>query len=430
MRNRAVSLVLVALLAVLPGRAAAQDRSDYNALASIVSEPVFDSSSVARGREAYTDGGVMSRKEYERQRLNSLYKLDDKLQAARERIAEPLWQCYSTYQEIRRLDSRTPDYEGLAMRTLQASPALVKKYNKENLSADDKKAVGDLAAKAIWEIGGAIVNSYQLSSERDKYRQHYRSSRVTNRGVMTDLVARRYSTSRPTASAPGGGEVIGIWVNPSFANTYIADVITLRNNSGKDLTGCTLLVQLSGLNARTNASEGDSHFHFIRSWPAGETRYLWYPSRSLPGIARDESVDVMQKIEVRLYTDQITSTASLNLAGGLYDRLLKEWAERHLAPARFSGRWYTNAENFVDPAGFEAQYNGDLSWFAFRMVVIEASDVLRSVRIRTRASDTGWSLREKKWIYHKDFNPVNPGTIKVIISFPGSSYEHVVVWNR
>lgn len=428
MRITAGNLLFVALVAVLPHRAAAQELSDYDSLARIVSEPVFDGRTVDKALDAYSDGRIMSRKEFHRQLLGSLGKLNYAHQVAREKIAEPLWNCYSTYLEIRRLDSRTPDYEGAAKATLEAAPALLKK--RKDWNDDDKNAIGGLVAKGLFEIGGAIVNSYRLSSERDKYRGHYQTSRSTNCRVMSGLAARRYAASTFTAKASGGGEILDISINPSFANTYCDDCIVLRNNSGKDLTACTLVVKLSGLYAKTNAAEGDSHFHFIDKWPAGATRYLWYPSRGFSGIATNQSVDVMQKIEVLVSSDQLTSTSSLDLASGLYDKLLKEWADKHLAPSSFSGRWYTDKDNWFDPAGFEVKYNGDMRSFKFKMVIVEASAGLRSVRIHTRDDDTVWSQGEKKWICHKDFNSINPSKVKVIIWFPGSSYEHVVTWNR
>lgn len=399
---------------------------DYNDLAAIVSEPVFDSDSASKGSDAYTDGGVMARKEYERLRLNELRSLDGALQAAREKIAEPVWGCYNSYLEIRRLDSRTPDYESVAKRALAASPALIKK--KEDRTQTDQQALNSLAATAIWEVGGAIFNSYKISTERRNYAARYNSSRQTARSAIAGLVAGRYAVSLEMEEALPGSSPVDISVNPSLANTYLNDLIELRNNSGKSLGECTLLVNLTGISATDASTQYDSHFHYLSYWPAGEARFLWYPSHALTGVATNESVDVIRKVDVSVYTDQCAATASLNLAGEPYDDIVKGWAEKHLPNDSFTGRWYTNAENLIDPAGFEITYKGDMSSFTVAKVVVEASDGSGSFRMADY--DSEWRSSKKKWICNRGFNPINPGKIKVTISFPGTSYEQVMVWTR
>jgi hypothetical protein len=422
----ALRLLVVAIVAAVPQLAVAQNANDYNDMAAIVSEPIFDSDSSEKEEAAYADGGVMSRQEYIRQRLNDLRGLDARTQAAREKIAAPLWDCYRTYQEIRRLDSNTPDYEAIAKSALGATPALVKRYNKEDLSTDDKVAVGKLAVTAVWEIGGAIVNSYKVSAERDKFARHYQNSRSTTYQAMAGLVKARYANSSDTTDALE--TVVIESVDLSFANTYICDGIELKNDTGKDLTACTLLVKLSGENATTGRAENDAHFHFVGFWPKGEKRYLWYPSKSFSGIAVDQSVDVVRDVVVSVYCDQLATTAKYHFDAKEYDDYVKEWAEKHLSDSAFSGRWYTDEENFVDPAGFEVTYEGDLSVFNYKQIVVEAIEGDRSMRIRGNGNE--WSGAEKKWICHKLFNPIHPGTIRVTISFAGTSYERVIEWQR
>jgi hypothetical protein len=412
--------------AAIEKQRAAQSSLDYNDLALVVSEPVFDGSSVDNASSAYADGGVMSSEEYERQQLNNLRELESQSQAAREQIAGPLVDCYNTYQEIRRLDSNTPDYEGLVRKAIEATPALIEKGNRQVLSQNDQQALNSLTVKAIWEIGGALVNSIRLSSQRDDYATHYNASRRTIREAMAGLVAQRYAASPSAAENPGGGGVIDIELTPSLADTYCADIIALRNDSGKDLGACTLFINLAGIRATTNESEEDSHFHYVSSWPAGQPIYLWYPSRSLQGIATNQSVDVINKVEVSIYSDDLTTTASQDLTGGVYDDIVKQWAEKHLPADSFNAKWWTKAELWWDPAGFEVTYNGDLSSFTVKQIVVEAVDGDQSVRVSDNSTD--WRSSEKKWICDPNFNSIDPRQVKVTISFPGTSYEHVITW--
>lgn len=424
-----LAIILPFMLFVGPVRTASgqaantQIINSYNDLAAIVSEPIFDESSVKKARDAYTDGVVMSLKEYQRQRLNGLGHLDASIQDAREKISETLWKCNNSYQEIRRLDSNTPDYEGLAKETIAALPALLK--NQKDRNTNDTQAITTLSTKAFWEVGSAIANLHNLSVERDKYRKYYGSSRSTTDEAMIGLLQRRYTTSEYRSS----DKAITIpFVNPSLANTYINDIIAIRNDSGKDLTACTVRVKLDGINATSGDSETDKHFHYVSYWPAGEYRYVWYPSRALRGIATNQSVDVIHKVEVIFVCDQFFTIANFDFRDKRYDDYLEKWANEHLKPAYFTGRWYTNKETYFDPAGFEVAYKGDIAQFTVQRVTVEAIQGNRSVSIYDASSQ--WSFSKKKWICHRDFNTINPSKINVIITFPGSSYKHVIYWER
>jgi hypothetical protein len=136
----------------------------------------------------------------------------------------------------------------------------------------------------------------------------------------------------------------------------------------------------------------------------------------------------MRHVEISLYADQLTTTTSFDFAGYQYDAYVKQCAEKHLPASSFTGRWYTNEENLIDPAGFWVTYKGDINRFTVKRVVVEAIQGNRSVRIYD--DEPGWSSSEKKWICHRNFNRINAENVRVIISFPGSSYEHVLVWNR
>ena len=284
-----------------------------------------------------------------------------------------------------------------------------------------------LATKAVWEIGGAIVNAYNLSTERENYASNYKTSRLKNEEAMSELAARRAAS--PGKDKPEANKAVVVaWVNPSLANTYINDCIELRNDSRKDLTTCSLFVKLTGTNAGNGTTENDNHFHFVSYWPAGESRYLWYPSKSKRGVATDESVDVITDVDVVVISDQIETKASFKFAGKKYDDYIESWANENLKPADFGGRWYNDADNLFDPAGFNVTYNGKMSTFNVKQILVRATNGNRSETIRH--TKYYWNSGETKWICHKNFNTVYPKKVEVIITFPGSSYEHVMVWNR
>lgn len=401
--------------------ATTQSASNYNDVAAIVSEPIFDATSVENGLRAYTDSGIILRKEYQRQRLNEMRPLDDITQSACKKIRKTLQKCRQSYQEIRRIDNKTPDYEGIVRKALASTPALLK--DQQERSINDTQMIDDLTWKVMWEIGKEIFKSYTLSVERNNYSKHYNTSRYIINDSMSSLVKRRYAGSKKCLA----DNTISIsHVTPSFANTYIKDVIGFLNVSGQDLVACTLLIKLRGIHASSKHSGGDLHFHYVNYWPAGEYRYVWYPSRALRGIGTNQSIDVIRNVEVNFFSDQLCTNATCNIDSNLYDAWVKEWADENLKPGCFTGRWYTKDENFIDPAGFEVKYEGDINRFAVQRVTVEAIQGNRSVRIYDDEAE--WSSSQKKWICHQDFNSIDPSKLNVIITFPGSSYEHILHW--
>lgn len=408
------------ILLSIPVAVQAQSKSGYNSLAAIISEPVFNAKSINQASKSYKDAAIMARKEFQRQRLAKLKRLSGSTESARNKISTDVGRCYSSLREIRRLDSTTPDYEGLVMKSLNATPSLLK--NEENRTGSDNQAIDELAGKILWEVGAALVNSYNLSVERDNYKARYRASRFTTNDEMTRLVASRY-----TGTSRKSNKVSIATIYPSIAGTYINDTIAVRNDSGENLEACTFLIRLNGINAASGGSEADRHFHFVSYWPKGTTRYFFYPSRTFSGIGGNASVDVIRKVDVYFYSDQFYTTSSYSFTSQKYDAHVKKWAAENLPGKHFTGRWRSAADNLIDPAGFEVTYKGKLSSFTVDKVTIEAVNGTQSIRIYN--GEKKWKSSQMKWICHDNFNKISPKKVNVIISFPGSSYQHTFTWN-
>lgn len=420
LRSVLVLLLPSLLISQLAQVVSAQSKSDYDSLAAIVSEPVFTRDGVQKAIDSYRDSGVMTRKELQRQRLSGLKQLDSSIDPTRRKIAAIYTSCYNSLREIRRLDSNTPDYEGLVMKSLKATPALLKSQDSRN--AYDNRSLDDLAGKVIWEVGKAIVNSYNLSVEQDNYKKHYRDSRFTANDLLGKLVSKRYAGVPKKTS----GTVSIASINYSLANTYVNDCIGIRNDSGKNLTGCSLFLMMKGSNADTKATEYDRHFHYVNYWPPGTTYYFWYPSKSFSGIGGNASVDVLQQLDVYFYSNEEWRTVNHKISQESYDKALKDWALKNLPGKDFTGRWRKASDNIVDPAGFEVTYRGELHSFTVEKVTIEAVNGTQSKRVFN--GDNKWNRNQMKWICHDNFNSIAPAKVNVHISFPGSTYQRTISW--
>ena len=399
----------------------------YNDLAGVMSEPVFDATNSSKATTIYGDSGLMAFVENQRQRLRLLAQVEGMMETSRLKISEPINDCYQSYQEIRRLDSRTPDIEALVGATIDATPAMFTK--KENRTSADDQALANLAFEAIWEIGEMAVNSYQANNARNGYSTNYGKARRMAWKEFTDRAPSRYSASPVIRNASSGQDALEVYINHSLANTYINDVIQIRNNTGRNLTKCTLLIELEGISADSaEQSLYEYHFHYVDNWPVGESRIVWYPSRSFSGMATNQSVDVIKKVGIVLYSDQLTVLWNSDLSGSSYDNVVKEWADKYLSGDKFTGKWRRKADNWFDPAGHEMVYSGDFTSFNFKELVIEAREGDKVVRIWD--SKSPWVKGNKRYICHENFNDIDPEKITLFISFTGSTYEHEIHWER
>lgn len=253
MRTRHIVAVSVISIFCCPGTSLADD---YQILAESVASPLYHSFDASAG--AFEDAQAVIRSELALQRVKFLSETDNGIADVRSSVVAALEACHSTYEEIRSLDSQSPDYSGIAMKTLQASPAMYRAANralsepqtptemedeerKENetvegeppqdrekpiegeepgdeeelrkqyyntqpnsaqydpmeseMSREDEEDINALAGKVLQEIIKAGFNAYELSSKRDEYRDQYRNARSASL-ALREVAERRYQSQR------------------------------------------------------------------------------------------------------------------------------------------------------------------------------------------------------------------------------------------
>ena len=419
-RNAWFAILMIALSAT---STRAQVDEHYARIAEALASPIYFD--VESARNSHADTTVMLRMEIARQRLMEISPSKSDLLSARSMLLRNLDACHSSMENLRRLNQYVPDVEGLAKRTIFAAPGLYKQYQEQDLTKDDEKALGDLAGKAVVEVIGGIVNAYNVSTERTAYQEAYLKTRTAGVKAISDLCSDAYRSTSAGASLALAVEVDGSW-----NNTFSSDWVKLRNDTGRDLTHCTFFVSLAGTNAKTGSSETDGHVHYLAKWPAGKWTYAPYPSRAASGIATNESVDSIDKIQVTLLSDQASGTLDHPYVGAEHDDDVRRWVTSVLKP-KFSGSWYNYTNHTFYDNGFELSYEGELSSFPASSVTVKITEGSLEKSLTWNLSDGTMSsgFLGKRYLSDARFNGWNPDRVEVTISFPKSSYQHALVWN-
>ena len=181
LRGRCIGVVLhlTVALAVLPTATVGQE--ELRRIADAVGSPVFPSWEATQ--EAFRDEVVMLRQEIAWQVLAANSSTNSQLDEYRRARLLDYGACHDSLLRIRALDANVPDIAGLAVATLQASPALYKSAEaslndtEAALTPGDAQSLGELAAKATEELIRAGLNAWEASEERDNYRSLYRAAR-------------------------------------------------------------------------------------------------------------------------------------------------------------------------------------------------------------------------------------------------------------
>jgi hypothetical protein len=403
---------------------------DYVTLANVLSSPIFKE--VSRAQQGHTDTAVMVRLEVARQQLQAMRSVQPGLAEIRDAALRTMELCHSSMVELRRLNARVPDIEGIAGRAITATPGLYNLYNmkegekvEDKLTRDQQAAVADLIVKAGSEAIQGIANAYYAWSEKENYRKHYVDFRTSARNDLVKQMGVQYkSASDLRASA------IAIDLDGSWNNTFNTDWLCLRNDSGGDLTRCTIFVSLNGTNAESGNNESDSHIHYMANWPAGTWIYAPYPSRAAGGIAQNESVDCVKSVKVWVYADQGRLCKDYSYLGPEYDKDVSRYVDTQLKP-KFYGKWYNYTDHTFYDNGFEISYEGEFSSFPVSRVTvtIKEGSLEKSLywNMQSGKMSSGWL--GKLYLSDSSFNGRNPDTVAVSIEFPNSSYKHQMSWN-
>lgn len=196
----ALAALGLASLALAPAsaRATAPEESDgYGTIADALASPLFKTFDEAT--KGYEDTAVMVRLEMARKRLRGMSEVPPTAARVRDDALGYLDACGWSLEELRRLNSQTPDVEGIATKALEASPALLRERDPETgarrLTPEDEQALGELAVKTLTEVFTGLYNGWQSWTEWDKYQANYRSARRTGL-ALSEIAAARCSAPR------------------------------------------------------------------------------------------------------------------------------------------------------------------------------------------------------------------------------------------
>jgi hypothetical protein len=415
--KRVVAAAIILLVTVSGARAGEEG---FATIVEALATPVFFDSDQLK--KSHSDTVVMLRMEIARQRLMGLKTWPGDLAKFRDTFLFPLETCHSSVENQRALNQRMPDFEGMARSLVDAAPGLDKAAKKQKLNRDDQMAVDSLAIKAASEIIGGLVNAYEASAERDAYQKAYRTLRKDAvRAIRETCPAQYKGTEKARVKA------LDVQFSGSWNNTFTNDVLSLRNDTGEDLTNCTILVSLAGYNAASDAKESDSHLHYVAKWPAGKWLYASYPSRTRGGIATNESVDSIESVSVTLYSNQCLDRVNYTYQGKDYDEDVERWAKNRLK-GKFTGKWFSYQNHGLHNNGFKIWYEGKSS-FPVRFITVRAKQGGTEKAIRWRIGARKMNAGDSMWLSHEDFNGLDdPENVVLDFEFPRSSYTYKVTW--
>jgi hypothetical protein len=415
-------LLVVASLATSSGVHAAD--KGYATLAEALASPVaFDADEAVK---CHSDKVVLLRMELARQQLTALSPWPSDMTSHRLKFLERLGDAHTSLEKQREYDKTIPDYEGLAKKGLNSGPGLIKMATKKeaDLTEEDKQALGELAGKAALELGKAAWNSFKASRQRDAYQTSYAALRKESTEAFNKAAFTQYKGVDKAT-----GKSLDVQLSGSWHNTFINDLLSLRNDTGKDLTNCTILVSINGYNAKTNEKEGDSHMHYLAKWPADKTIYASYPSRANTGIATNESADSIESVTVTFFSDQCWDQIKYTYAGKDYDKDVQSCIETRVKP-KFHGKWFAYDKHTFYDNGFQFWYEGDLSSFPVWFVTVTVTQGAKEKSLRFDIRENKMVAGNKRYLSSAAFNEfANPDKVVLKFEFPRSSYTYEATWN-
>ncbi len=278
------------------------------------------------------------------------------------------------------------------------------------LSGSPAESAGLTTGDVVQTVNGVTLNREQFSSllgpSSTPSTEPLRLS-VLRAGVPYEFEVQR---TMPIVQA-----VFGADLNGSLNSYYASDMLYVTNQSETDLTNVFLFINLKGTVDDWGTEASDRHMHFVRSWKAGETKVLCYQSRAMESIASDESVDRIQSIEFRLYSDQYSQTETYLHTQQEYDEDILAYFQN----LSLTAQWHDY------PDGHLLYYSGvtlatsDGRPFPASSVTITATGLFTTVT--KTFSFSGGTFDGDEYLSSEEFNDLGVDTLKAEFSFPGST---------
>ncbi len=236
--------------------------------------------------------------------------------------------------------------------------------------------------------------------------------------------------------------LIALRLSGSCDGAFDTDDLCMTNETGEDLTGCTLLVTLATGSPDTSEEATRKHLHFVSRWPKGESLVATYHNSGSRRIARDETFRFVQRVTVELLSDQYQGTTDYEYWNSAERRAdIQDYCDRYTS---IDGRFFTEVDGlFSKGDGLHHSDAGVRVWLnaadGKTAPTLALSGIAITVREGGRSATSSWrgftwqggGLVPFKDFYSKDFNGFrDPDAYEVRLRFYGTDYEHVQRFNR
>jgi hypothetical protein len=234
------------------------------------------------------------------------------------------------------------------------------------------------------------------------------------------LVARRNGRTRTYSINQDMSIVMPIFnvdVNGAFNGFYSSDFVYVTNISGTELTNAFLFVDIAGKHGADARNASDNHMHFVKSWPAGETRVLRYMSTATSDFASDESVDQIMNLQFRIYSDQFTQRENYTYTATAFT----EDVQRYVKDIKFTARWYSYSDDhlFYNSGVTIKTVDGSAFPATSMTLTVSSGSVVKSFKYNI-SNDV---FDGNEYFSHSDFNGMSVDRIDVSFDLPYTDHS-------
>lgn len=291
-----------------------------------------------------------------------------------------------------------------------------------DFAAADKSAVvrvveaNSPAARAGLQVGDTLLSANGQAINESNYAALFDLG--DRPGKKFALRIKRGSSTRElkiSADMPIGIALLHTNLNGSFDGFYASDYSYVTNSSGKDLTNVLFFVDIIGRHGDDAQESTDKHMHFVSHWPAGATKVMRYMSTAVDGIASDESVDHIDRLKFRIYSDQHCQAEVYEYSGDEYNQDVKAY----MSDKELTGSWFSYSDdNLFFNSGVKIKSKDGSSFPATGMTLTVHTD---SDTHRYQYKFSGDVFDGEEYFSSKAFNGMSVKRIEVNFQLPYSN---------
>ncbi len=291
------------------------------------------------------------------------------------------------------------------------------------------KVAGLVAGDTIVAVDGGVVIEHN--------RQQMIAAIAGPKDTTVKITYVRNGSNRvvsiPRSMAIYEAALLSVDIDGSWNGYFESDWVYYTNISGRDLTNVTLSVQLKGRHGARGVTNGDSHLHYVAKWPAGATKIARYMSTGASGIAYDESVDQVDTLTYKLFSNEWKQQKDVQYTGKAYDEDVKRYCDDIIT---LKGSWHDRDGHLLLNTGLLLQ-NGEKG-YSFPCASVSMT-VSRGVLFQ----QTHWTMADglfpsgtsdflvgnSRYFSSTAFSGLGrPAVVAVVLEFPYSAYKHELTW--